>query len=51
MDSQKKTNIKKLVKVAKFDNIRQEEAPVEAAPKETIFGINEKGEFKLRKDL
>ena len=39
------------VKVAKFDNIRQEEAPVEAAPKETIFGINEKGEFKLRKDL
>jgi len=39
------------VKVAKFDNLRQEEAPVEAAPKETIFGINEKGEFKLRKDL
>ena len=32
------------VKVAKFDNIRQEEAPVEAeaAPKETVFGINEK---------
>ena len=41
------------VKVAKFDNLRQEEAPIEAeaAPKETIFGINEKGEFKLRKDL
>jgi hypothetical protein len=32
------------VKVAKFDNLRQEEAPVEAeaAPKETVFGINEK---------
>ena len=41
------------VKVAKFNNLRQEEAPIEAeaAPKETIFGINEKGEFKLRKDL
>jgi len=41
------------VKVAKFNNLRQEEAPLEAetAPKETIFGINEKGEFKLRKDL
>ena len=41
------------VKVAKFDNLRQEEAPVEAeaAPKETVFGINEKREFKLRKHL